>query len=350
MVFTPGDISSARIVAQRLVGEQADDPVEVVRHLGCVQAQDLPGALVSVALRTSGRSVDAVRQAFADGGLVRSWPMRGTLHFTRGVDIGWMCALTGPRVFAQSARRRAELGLDEAMLAHSGELAVAAIRERGPLTRAEVLELWEPHGYLEVPGRGYHLLSVLSYTGVLVQGPIRDKEQLFCVLDDLVPDPYTPAGEEALGEWATRYFTSHGPATVADFVRWTGLTVRDAKQAIAVAGDALADADIDGTRYWYDPALPDLLAEHRKEAAGLFLLPGFDELILGYKDRSCTLDPEHEQLVVPGKNGMFRPTVVLDGTVRGVWKRARGGVQTEPFPEQRFPAASRISKAAAALP
>ncbi|NLT30563.1 MAG: winged helix DNA-binding domain-containing protein [Propionibacterium sp.] len=105
------------------MGDTFDDPADVVGHLGCMQGQDLPGALVSVALRTEARSVEAVRAAFDDAGLVRSWPMRGTLHLTRGADIGWMCSLTAPRMFAQAAKRRAELGIDEAMLNHAARVS-----------------------------------------------------------------------------------------------------------------------------------------------------------------------------------------------------------------------------------
>lgn len=346
----PDDIALARIVALGLVGKQQSTPLAVVHHLGCLQGQDLPGALLSVALRTAGRSLDAVRTALNTGEIVRSWPMRGTLHLVAAEDIGWMCALTAPRMLLQTAKRRQELGLDETMMTAASDLVREAIRARGPLSRAEVLELWTEPGFVEVPGRGYHLLALLSYTGLLVQGPLRGKNQLFCLMDEWVTQPRQLTGEEAIGEWVRRYFISHGPATLADFVRWTGLKVGEAKRGLALVADSLVSVDWGGSQYWFDQALPDAVAEQRKAAAELMLLPGFDELILGYKDRSPTLAPEHEQLVVPGRNGVFRPTIVDRGTVRGVWRGRGKKFVPEAFPGVKFPAASRLERAWAALP
>jgi hypothetical protein len=50
-------------------------------------------------------------------------------------------------------------------------------------------------------------------------------------------------------------------------------------------------------------------------------LPGFDELVLGYRDRTAQLDADHERLVVPGGNGVFGNTLVVDGRVVGTWRR-----------------------------
>ena len=53
----------------------------------------------------------------------------------------------------------------------------------------------------------------------------------------------------------------------------------------------------------------------------VYLLPGYDEYFLGYTDRSLVLLKEHAQKVVPGNNGVFKPMIVVDGQVVGVWKR-----------------------------
>lgn len=348
------DLGVARIVAQRLVGESFGDPAQAVAWLGCVQAQDLPGALVSVALRTRDRKVADVVAAIDDARIVRSWPMRGTLHFAPAKDIGWMCGLTAPRMFAQAAQRRQQLGINEAMIAKAGDVAEAAIAEAGPLTRSEILTLWEPEGFVEVKGRGYHLLSVLCYQGRLIMGPIRAKEQCFASLSTWVPDRVTPERDDALGRWAAMYFRSHGPATAQDFARWTGLTMGDVKTAIAVAGGDLTTVEIDNQLYLMDPELPDLVRKHRRKAREVMLLPGFDELILGYKDRSCTVDAAHEALIVPGKNGVFKPTIVSGGRVCGTWKRTqrRSGEDFEPSPIEgtKQPRADAIAKAYARLP
>jgi hypothetical protein len=129
--------------------------------------------------------------------------------------------------------------------------------------------------------------------------------------------------------------TSHGPATEADLARWAGLPLGQVRTGIAAAGDRLAVADVDGVRHWLDPALPDLLAAHRRQARSVHLLPGFDELVLGYADRTATVPAELADRIAPGGNGVFRPTVVRGGVVVGTWSRTRTGVETavfEPLP------------------
>src|SRR4029453_9616924 len=130
-----------------------------------------------------------------------------------------------------------------------------------------------------------------------------------------VPRPRRISGEEALGELALRYFTGHGPATVRDLARWAGMPLRDARAGLAVARGRLGAVDGDGVEPLMDPATPDRLAACRRETEGLFLLPGFDEFVLGYGDRRAVLDPAFLDRVVPGGNGLFRPTVVHRGRI-----------------------------------
>ncbi len=170
----------------------------------------------------------------------------------------------------------------------------------------------------------------------------------------MVPRPRRLEREEALGELAWRYFRSHGPATVRDLVRWGHLMAADARAGLAVARPRLASVDVDGVEHLMDPETPELLDSCRREARGVFLLPGFDEIILGYHDRRCLLAPEHAGRIVPGANGMFRPTVVSDGQVVGTWKHAGRGAKrrVEATPFDSFPAevAEAIPRLYAELP
>jgi len=108
------------------------------------------------------------------------------------------------------------------------------------------------------------------------------------------------------------------------------------------------------TLFPYTPLFRSLLAACRTRARGVFLLPGFDEFVLGYADRSCAVPPEFADRIVPGGNGMFRSTVVADGRVVGTWRRTGSGsrrkLTAEPFttfPEGVEPA---LEELAAALP
>ena len=318
-----------RLAAVRLVGEPCATPARAAAWLGCAQGQDLPGVLESIALRTVSGSVDEVRAAFDEGRLVRSWPMRGTLHVVAAEDLAWMLPLGTPRPLAAAAQRRGGLGLTDENLERAGEGAAEVLRGGGRRTRAELIACWGEAGLDLASSRGYHTLAVLCQRGLLVQGPFAGpKEQAFVLLDEWVPEPRRLGREEALAEWARRFFRSHGPADRKDFARWTGIPAADVTTAIEGARADLVETD----GRLHDPATP----ERPVAAPGTeLLLPGFDEFVLGYADRSQVLDPEHADRICPGNNGIFRPTIVRDGQVVGTWAWKGSGknrrVEREPF-------------------
>jgi hypothetical protein len=348
------EVALLRLVAQRLAGPRAATSTETVCWLTAVQAQDLPGALTSVALRTSAGTRAEVTAALDRGEVVRSWPMRGTLHLVAAQDLGWMLELMGSRALAGAPTRRDRLGIGDADVERARELAVAALSGGRGLGRAELLDVLADGGVVTTGQRGYHLLWHLAQTGTLCLGPTADGEQLFVLLDEWVPAPRRLSRDEALAELALRYFRGHGPATVKDLVRWAGLRVSDVRAGLAAVRAELTTLDVDGVEQLMDPATPDRLASCRAEAMGVLLLPGFDELVLGYADRSCTVPPAFAQRIVPGNNGMFRATVVHEGTVVAVWRRAgRGTAQTiavEPFAELPPPVTEAVPRRFAALP
>ena len=348
-----GELALLRLVGQGLVGDQASAPGDVVRAMGALQGQDLPGALTSVALRTSSRDLLAVRAAIDDGAVVRSWPMRGTLHLVPGEDLGWMLGLTAERLMAGAARRRTALDLTDADIERARDLAVEALRGGRSLDRQEMARAWADGGVSTDGQRGYHLIWALAQTGTLCWGPLQGTQQRLVLLDEWVARPRRLERDEALGEWALRYFRSHGPATTADFSWWTKLVAADVRAGVALARPELAEVTVDGTTHLMDPATPDRLREARKDAQRVLLLPGFDEFLLGYGDRSPALAPEFAARVCPG-GGMFSPTVVSGGQVIGTWKRvgtgARRTITATPFTTFRPSVEKAITKAYVELP
>jgi hypothetical protein len=343
-----------RLVALRLAGPPLPTAADAVRRLTAAQAQDLPGALLSIALRTRSGTRADVEAALNAGEVVRSWPMRGTLHLVAAEDLPWMIGLLGPRVLAGAPARRAQLGITDGDIEKARILAVEALTGGGQLRRAEILALLAEGG-VDVSGqRGYHLLWYLSQSNTLCLGPIDDGEQRFVLLDEWIPSPRRVEPAEALGELARRFFLGHGPATVKDLARWAGLRVTEARTGLAAAREGLTNLTVDGVEYFLDPETPELLAEHRDEAAAVRLLPGFDEFVLGYADRSAVLDPEFAGRIVPGGNGVFRPTVVSDGRIVGTWqytgRGAKRTVTATAFAAFGTEVEAAIPQVAAALP
>ena len=348
------EVALLRLVAQRLLGPRRSSATEAVRWMTALQAQDAPGVLTSVALRTASRSRAEVLAAMDAGEVVKSWPMRGTLHLVAAQDLRWMLDLTAPRVVAATARRHRDLGLEAGDVARAGQLATGALSGGRSLRRDDLLRLWTGHGLAASGPRGAHLLGHLARSGTLCFGPAPGGEQHLVLLEEWVPHPHRPEREQALGQWAERYFRSHGPATVRDLVRWTGLTVADVRTGVALARPLLASLDVDGVENLMDPETPELLQACRREAGGVLLLPAFDEVVLGYADRTATLPAEHSERIVPGGNGMFRPTVLSDGQVVGTWRHVRRGaartLAAEPFTALAPELERAVGQAYAALP
>lgn len=311
------DIGSARLINQRITGPWFTQPSEVVTWLGALQAQDYTGALWSIGLRMTGTTDQTIEQAIADRTIVRTWPMRGTLHFVAAQDVRWMLQLLAPRMIAQSAGRYRQLELDDATFARSKAVFVTALQGGKQLTRDELYVHHEQAGLVTTGQRGYYFLVRAAQDGLICFGPIHGKQQTFVLLDEWLPPTKPVAREEAIVELTRRYFTSHGPATLHDFTGWAGLTVAEAKIGLAGSGDTLMQETVGERTYW----LPHHMPETKTEAPAAYLLPGFDEFILGYKDRSAVLDPAFNNQICPGGNGVFQPTMVVDGQVVGTWKR-----------------------------
>jgi hypothetical protein len=178
-------------------------------------------------------------------------------------------------------------------------------------------------------------------------------EQCFVLMDEWLPAPRRMDADEALAELAGRFFQGHGPATVKDLARWAGIRITEARAGLAAALPGLARMEVDGVEHFLAPETPDLLASCKKEARGTFLLPGFDEFVLGYGDRTAVLDPAFADRIVPGGNGMFRPTVVHDGRIVGTWQWTGRGAQrtvtATPFTEFTPAVAEAIPRLAADL-
>lgn len=315
-------------------------PAAIVRWFGAMQAQDLASGKWSFGLRWPGSTEADIDAAIERGEVLRTWPMRGTMHFVPPCDARWMLGLMGARALDGAAARRAYLGLSDAHAFRAADVLAQALATEGRMTRAACVAALEREGIPAAGQNGYHLLWYVSQLGITCIGPNAGKEQTFVLLDSWAPDPYTPERDEALGIMALRYFRSHGPTIRQDFAGWMGMTAADAKTGIAAAGAALTTVTHDGR----DLLMATELAERSEailssaDATTILVLPGFDEFMLGFKDRSLMLDEAHKQRIIPGGNGVFQPTIVQDGRVIGTWRRLmkKGRVEIRPQPFGRM--------------
>ncbi|AOT02145.1 winged helix DNA-binding domain-containing protein [Arthrobacter sp. U41] len=324
-----------RLASQGLAGSGFRSAAAAVRWMTAMQAQDLGAALWAVGQRVPGSRTGDVRGAINRGEVVRSWPMRGTLHLLAPEDLKWMLAITADRLIRGLAGRHRELGISAADVGAAGATALQLVSGGAAASRAELFQAFERAGQPTAGQRGIHLLGILCQRGWLVQGPLAGNQQLVVAFDDWITESRALDRAEGIAEWLLRYLRSHGPATERDFAWWSGIPLTEVRAALAAVKDQLVEVTFEGTSYWLSPETAALLDGGVPAARSVLALPGFDEFLLGYTDRSLVLPPEHANRIVPGGNGVFRRTIVAGGQVVGTWEVSRTGgtvaVVPEPF-------------------
>ncbi len=301
--------------AQRLAGAPRSTVLETVEAVAALQAQDAGAAHLGIRARRPGTTLAEVEAArFEERSVARTWVMRGTLHLIPAEDARWMVALLGPIGLRKSARRIAELrvGLPEASEATRRALA------DGPLTRRELADAVRARGVdlPDDPQVPAWLSGVVALRGDIIEGPANR----FVLTDDWLGRP-GPAPADPVVELARRHAHAHPPSAPEDFAAWSGLGLRDARRAYEQL--ELEEVEVLG-RTAYVPKGLEPAPPHVR------LLPAFDSLLLGHRDRSLILDPEHDKAVRPG-GGILAATLVVDGHIEGTWKLKRGRPDVTPF-------------------
>ena len=274
-----------------------------------LQAQDYNAAVLGVRARSRGLMAEDVREALHAGQISWTWLMRGTLHFVATEDLPWLLPLFGPEFIRQTERRYRELGLDGLTRARATALLQQVLAD-GPQTRAALKARLEAE---DIPAEGQaspHLLRHAALQGALVCVPLRNSRPQYRLLPPL-PASDWPGVEAAVTRLARRYLRAFGPASPADLVRWSGLPARLA-------------------RHGFESLTEEVTAV---QAAGQ------PALLLGHVDRSLILPEEHSRQIHPG-GGIIRPSLLVDGIVRGRWqlKRRRRGVTVLVTPFVDLPA------------
>jgi Winged helix DNA-binding domain len=314
--MTFADIAVQRLRNQGLEPPRFKDSSEVVSWFGAVQAQDYAAAKWALGLRSQNVTDADVEQAFTDGKILRTHVLRPTWHFVTPEDILWLLKLTAPRVNAVNAYMYRKLELDTAIFKRSYDVMAKALQGGKQLTRVELAALLQQVG-IATDGelRMSYLMMRAELDGVVCSGARRGKQFTYALLGERAPHAKSLERDEALAELTRRYFTSHGPATLEDFVWWSGLTVADARIGLELAKTHLIHARIEEKIYWFAQNSP--LKEVLPTA---YLLPWFDEFLVSYKNRSAVLDPSCMKAVNAG-GGLLNPTLIVNGQVVGTWKR-----------------------------
>ena len=304
-----------RLRNQGLTGRPRTSASAIVARLGAVQAQDYHGAAWALSLRSRDLTLADVDRALAAGEIIRTHVLRPTWHLVAPADLRWMLALTGPRVKRLMRTYDARLELDADTYSRARRVFERALAGGRYLTRAELAAALAAAGVVASSTRLAHLVMDAELNAVICSGPRRGSHGTYALVDEHVPATTALARDEALAALATRFFRSHGPAAVQDFGWWSGLTMGDARTAIALASLH--------TEVLASPPSADRAADAH------YLLPNYDEYFIAYRHRNAVLDPARSR-----NYGVFASTeyphqVVLHGRVAGSWRREVGRDRAE---------------------
>jgi len=284
--------------------------------MGALQAQDYNQAKWAIGVRLPHLTEEQIESAFNQGEIIRTHLMRPTWHFVSSEDIYWMLELTAKQIKSSMKSRNRDLELTESGLKKSQEILVKALEGSRSLTREELSITLNSAEIKTDEQRLSHILMEAEIDGIICSGGMKGKKQTYALLSERVPVKRTLTKDEALAKLAKSYFASHGPASLPDFIWWSGLPVSDARKALEMNKSDLISVTINNEIYWYaEPvsvtsALPD----------SVYLLPAFDEYLISYKNRSAAITADHHKKAI-SNNGIFWPVIVVKGQISGIWKR-----------------------------
>jgi hypothetical protein len=311
------EIARLRMRRQHLSGAPLPTPEAVVGWLGVVQAQEFGVAKWSIAQRSRGLVTSAdLDRALAERRILRTHALRSTWHFVLPADLRWLLMLIGPRVRARMATYYWRNGLTDAVFARSQAVLREALAGGRQLVRKEIVAALA-RGRVATDGLKLRfLLLQAELDRVVCSGALRGKHHTFALVDDLVPPAPPISEDEALAELTRRYFCSHGPATLKDFLWWSSLTAARARHGLKLLeGKGLRRVEAGGRTYWIGEAP----ARRVTAATPVHLLPAYDEYIIGYTESRDVLAVAGK-LAAPNGAPLLSNVVTRDGQVIGFWR------------------------------
>ena len=335
-------IVSHRLRNQRLTSTEFKKPADVVRWLGAVQAQEFNAAKWAIAQRMENGTNESIEQAFNEGKILRTHVMRPTWHFVAPQDIRWLLELTAPRVNIASGSAYRKFELDDRVFKQTNKVLTRALKGGKYLTRSALKKILNESGVRADNGirLGYILIRA-ELDAVICSGPRFGNQFTYALLEERAPQTKRIDREKALATLTLRYFTSHGPATVQDFMWWSGLTAADAKSGIKLVERRLTKTSTDNVLWG-----PNTEETINRETTLASLLADYDEYVVAYKDRSAVLDSNDQSTIL---NGLLGRTILVDGKIVGSWKqrnnKGRVEIQVQPFRNLRKPERVAIEKA-----
>ncbi|GHV05216.1 hypothetical protein FACS189416_4600 [Bacteroidia bacterium] len=310
-------ISDIRLASHQLSGTQIQTPKDLVLWMGAMQAQDYNMSKWAIGIRLPGYTDKSVEEAFNRGDILRTHVMRPTWHLVSPENIRWMLMLSAEKIKASSKSRDRDLEITEELYTHTNRLIEKILEGNNHLTREAMAEELKGAGIPVDNARMTHFMMRAEVEGIICSGSQQGKAHTYALLEERVPQAKSINKVESLAKLAQIYFTSHCPATLQDFAWWSGLSQTEAKEGLEAVKYSFIPEVIEGQTYWIAPQFSNVAPV----ASSVHLLPAFDEYIISYRDRSAVLPLDHQSQAI-SSNGIFRPVILQDGQVIGLWKKS----------------------------
>ncbi|MHC0439460.1 winged helix DNA-binding domain-containing protein [Flavobacterium sp. 3-210] len=310
------EISHHRLVAQKLYKSSPCSPQEIVKHFGAMQAQDYAMAKWAIGSRCDA-SEKEIEEAINSAKIIRTHILRPTWHFVSAEDIYWMLDLSAPQVKRFTASAAKKFDYDDKKLNHANAAIEKLLSGNNHLTREEIMRELNIKKTSSVDFLSAAIMMNAELDGLVCNGKMKGKQITYALLEERVPKPKNKlTKEEALAKLALRYFESHGPATLLDFSWWSGFPPTICKKTIDAIMLQLNSIEIENQNYYF----VNQSIENNNFEESIHFLPAFDEILISYKTREASFLTQNQSKVFTN-NGIFKPIILENGKVIGIWKR-----------------------------
>ena len=317
-----------RLLNQQLVAPQFDDPVEVVGHLGAIQAQEYRMMRWAVSMRTKKPSAKAFKDAFDNGNIIRLHLMRGTWQLVTAEDYWMMIDLCADKALAVTKGWMSSnnISIADEEIIRIREVLVRTAGDQGSVTKEDFVRSLSHIGLSMDEHRLSYHIRLAELSGVLCSGDLLPMKASYALALDKVGSRVKVDRDEALMRLTRKYFQSRQPATLEDFVWWSGLNISDCRRGIALLGDTLHVERWKGRAFY----LTDDCRTRGFRKGKFLLIPPYDEYLIGYKSRDVVLAPEHAHRA-HNNSGIFQPIIAHDGVICGNWSPFKPSCQSTFF-------------------
>ena len=318
---------ASRLLNQQLAVPQFRTPAEVVGYMGAMQAQEYRLMRWAVAMRTRKPSATAFKQAFDSGQIIRLHLMRGTWQLVSAEDYWPLLELCAPRALAviKGWMSSNKISLPDEEVASIRDILIQAAEHRSVCKEDFALALAKKGLQMDDHRLSYHI-RMAELSGVLCSGDLLPMKASYALTTDKVGPRRTFDREEVLAMLTRKYFQSRQPATLEDFVWWSGLNIGDCRRGIALLGDRLHTERWGGREFY----LTENCRRGGLRKGKYLLIPPYDEYLISYKSRDIVLPAEHRHRA-HNNSGIFQPIIACDGIVCGNWAPFREELQATFF-------------------